>query len=33
VRILDTPGNNVVLARTTAGISEAPPGSGIYSVS
>jgi len=32
VQILDTPGNNVVLGRTTGGISEAPTGSGIYSV-
>lgn len=33
VRILDTPANTEVLARTTAGISEAVDGSGIYSVS
>lgn len=32
VQVLDTPGNNVVTPRTTAGISEAPPGSGIYSI-
>lgn len=33
VRILDTPGGAVVLARTTAGIAEAPAGSGLYGVS
>ena len=32
VRILDTPGNNVILGRTTVGIVENPEGSGIYSV-
>lgn len=32
VRIIDLPAGTAVLARTTAGISEQPPGSGIYSV-
>lgn len=32
VRIIDTPAGTTVLARTTAGIAEQPPGSGIYSV-
>lgn len=33
VRILDTPGGAVVMPRTTTGIVEAPPNSGLYSVS
>lgn len=32
VRVLDTPGATIITARTTAGISENPSGSGIYSV-
>jgi hypothetical protein len=30
VRIIDTPGGATILARTTAGIAEQPPGSGYY---
>jgi hypothetical protein len=32
VRVIDQPAGATMLARTTAGISEQPPGSGIYSV-